>query len=178
MLPRANHRLIDSIIWRVLLPITFVVLLWPIYKYLVGLEHSFQLTFSHGELLICSAILLMEVIIELNYIDSKTTMLYTSKSVALFFVILFIFAFGFLKYQAITAEHDMIKFEIVKTDMIQDEQGATLTLNKLTGFSCLNCSVAIISVIFGVCNFVAIRNKQMTTTLREATGVESDAAEI
>jgi hypothetical protein len=55
-----SERWLDWMIWRTL-PFLFLILLWPIFNYVLQLDHAFERAFSGGEFLLISAMLLLSV---------------------------------------------------------------------------------------------------------------------
>lgn len=97
-------------IWQVGMPLFFIIMSWPISKWIAEVDHAFEKSLSGGDLILFSAMLLMGVMIELSYIRSSEKELENDRvldwiadlALAFAFIVLFLYAVikvDFIKYQ-------------------------------------------------------------------------------
>jgi hypothetical protein len=165
--PLPQIQLVESIFWKVFFPFVCIFALWPIY-YLSDLGHPFQRTFAHGELLVYSTILMIEVYIGVSHIEKKSTGMLIIQNFALLASFGFLLFFGFLKFQAILVENSVIKFEL-GNDLVNAESFGL----KLIRLSCINCSVAVLSSLFSILIFVKIRNAEFGAAINSLQSTPS-----
>lgn len=130
---RAEHA-VGFFFLKVILPFVILMVMWPIYRYIIGLDHAFGKAFAHGDLLIFAALLLMEVAQEskeTNALLADDAMPRLSHAVVGYLAItvsfLLIFILGVIKYDVVSRE------------------GAD-DVRRFVAYSCLSCSVAICAV--------------------------------
>lgn len=135
-----DRRMLDWMFSRVFLPFAILILMWPIYKYFLDLPYPFERAFSHGDLLIFSALILLESASEGEYTHAQSLGMGLARRAAWALAISFVLVFGFMKYSVILKEELLAK---------TTEASMTLLLtHKMRAFSCLNCTIAVVSVLF------------------------------
>lgn len=87
-----NQRIQVLLIWKLLVPLSLLLVVFLTYALMLGDKHPFQRTFGHGDLLIFSVLILIEAAIELKSINSRYYKLLAVCAV------LSIFFFGIIKY--------------------------------------------------------------------------------
>src|SRR5437764_248684 len=95
-------RMREWFLWKVVLPFLFLLLMWPVYRLAMHRADAYEKAFAHGELLIFSALVLIEIGIEMKYSDTSAENLWTD--LARIAAIILIFMFGFLHYAVIIDE--------------------------------------------------------------------------
>jgi Sec-independent protein translocase protein TatA len=178
-----DQRMIDWLVWKVLLPLTIIVFIWPAYKYVAEFDHPFERAFAHGDLLIFSALVLIEATIEGERQHGHRRLMRTGLQVLKVVAIAFIFFFGFIKYDVMVRERTAAQAEaqaaVKKVEAEQRRQAqeqpaqpplaevlqaeAQLAesskaaeehlMTKMLAYSYFNCTVAAVSVIFSVFAF-------------------------
>lgn len=144
----------DWLVWQVFIPLALIFLIWPIEKYIVESTFPFQLAFAFGDLLLYSALLLFGLTVQVKQIQAEerdkffkpgfNLMLEFAKAAA----VLFIFLFGFIKY-------DMINNDYFKTN---PQPGKTMA------FSLFSWSVTIVSIMFSIYIHTKINQELYQTT--------------
>ncbi|MFL6274462.1 MAG: hypothetical protein ACJ74G_04560 [Blastocatellia bacterium] len=154
-----DERMVNWIIWKVIAPFGLLLLIYPIYKYIIHMPDSpFAKAFAHGDFLIFSALVLIEVAIEYKHVLGAEAQMATLPfkvfmeivRVAAFFLI---FLFGFMKYDVVTHE-------------LEPDH------SKLLGYSFFSCSVAIFSVLFSLYVFWKITHLNTQKRLESAKHLE------
>ncbi len=97
-----NYLLKYWLILEVIIPISMLVLIWPISKLLISLQHSFYRVFSAADLIPFSALLVLgvkrEIESSIRFNELKKTNLENYNLLSLALPILILFIYGFLKY--------------------------------------------------------------------------------
>jgi hypothetical protein len=138
-----NQHLQTICIWKIAIPFLLLVILFPIYILIVKVQFPFERAFAHGELLIFSALVLIEAAVELKRAEVGFDELLRG------FALLAIFLFGFMKYQAIQQEPHL-------------EKGEVEAVSQMFAFSFFNCAVALFAVAASVYAFLqAVRHENI-----------------
>jgi hypothetical protein len=138
-----NEHLQTVCIWKVFVPFLLIILIYPIFLIIVKVHHPFERAFAHGELLIFSALILIEAAVELK----RARLGYDELLRALAMITIFIF--GFMKYEALQQERHL---ETENLDAI----------NQLFAFSFFNCAVAAFAIAVSIYSFLqAIRTENI-----------------
>jgi len=136
-----NQHLQTICIWKVVVPFLLLMFIYPIYILIVKVHYPFERAFAHGELLVFSALILIEAAVELK----RAQLGYDEVLRGL--ALLVIFLFGFVKYQAMQQEPRL-------------ETGDAEAISQLFAFSFFNCTVAIFAVAASIYAFLyAIRSE-------------------
>jgi hypothetical protein len=146
-----NEHLQTICIWKVVVPFLLLMILFPVYILIVKVHYPFERAFAHGELLIFSALILIEAAVELKRAQVGFDELLRG------FALLAIFLFGFMKYQAIQQEPHL-------------EKGEVEAISQMFAFSFFNCTVAIFAVAASMYAFLhAVRSEN----IKKVQGLEN-----
>jgi hypothetical protein len=137
-----NKHLQTICVWKVIVPFFLIIIIYPIFLFIVkDVHYPFQRSFAHGELLIFSALLLIEAAVELGRAELGYDELL--RAVALFVILLY----GFMKFQTMTQEPKLERQDID-------------AVNQLFAFSFFNCTVALCAVAGSLYSFLlAVRGE-------------------
>jgi hypothetical protein len=94
---RSRDRLRNWCIWKVLLPLGLLALLWPVNAIILGLPHAFESAFAHGELLIFSVLILLEAAVEGEHLRRQSQWFQAALGVTKVSAFFVLFIFGFIK---------------------------------------------------------------------------------
>ena len=126
--------LIKWIVCKVIIPLVVILIIWPIYYYALQLGHPFEEAFGHADLLIFSALILTEAVIE----GERTLMqdwrfqLARHTGLILAFVALILFV--------------VVKFDVMRTENSPNP-------DKLYFYSCIGWFMALLSAIISIYSF-------------------------
>lgn len=154
-----GKRIVDWVGWKIFLPLALIVGFWPIYSAL-GMEHSYQKACAPGELLIFSALILIEVAIEGQSLRDAGLGLHVLRTVAIILGMLLMALLAVFKLQAAQLE------------------GAAVpgSAEKLWTYSTFGCAVAATSILVGFITFCTTINKELGVrhfAQEEAQGADS-----
>lgn len=126
-------------IWKAVVPAVLLTALWPIYTYILALPHAFQRAFAHGDFLLLSALLMLELTVEGDHVarQKMSFRFLAAGSKAAAFVLMFVY--GFVKYDVVTQEARLA------AAALNPDIEATI-LDKLRAYSCFNCSVMLCAI--------------------------------
>ncbi|MEN3330001.1 MAG: hypothetical protein V7638_4808 [Acidobacteriota bacterium] len=137
-----NQHMQTVCIWKIFVPFLLIILIYPIFTIIVKVHHPFQRAFAHGELLIFSALILIEAAVELK----RARLGYDELLRGIAMIIIFLF--GFMKYQAMQQEQHL------ETDLD--------AINQLFAFSFFNCTAAAFAITVSIYAFLqAIRSEKI-----------------
>jgi hypothetical protein len=157
-----DRRMLDWMFSRVLLPFAILILMWPIYKYFLDLPHPFERAFAHGDLLIFSALILFDSASEGQYTHAQGLGMGFARRAAWVLAISFVLIFGFMNYSVILKEELLAK---------ATESSVTALLTyKMRAFSCLNCTIAVVSVLFSAFAYWKNIDLEKTEMFRSLAG--------
>src|SRR5215216_3026411 len=130
---RIDPRVLNWCAWKVFIPLLFIFLLWPL-AHLIKMDYPFQEAFKHGDLLIFSALILIEAAVEGEGIQSSTLWDQISEMASKAFAFFCIFVFAVVKFDVMTQEknHSL------------DYEG------KLFAYSLFGWTTAIVAVIISI----------------------------
>jgi hypothetical protein len=137
-----NPHLQTICIWKVLVPFLFIIVIYPIFVFVANdVNHPFERAFAHGELLVFSALILIEAAVELR----RAKIGYDEVLRAL--SLLPIMFYGFIKYKTMLQEPKMEHEDIA-------------AIKQLFLFSFFNCAVAVFAVTGSIYSFLqAVRSE-------------------
>lgn len=144
-------------LWKVLFPLFLILIIYPTYALLLKVDYPFQRAFAHGDLLIFSALIMVEAAIELK--ESKSNYDEPLRFVAMLTMVIF----GLVKYGAMLREPhlhttglEMMTPEVA-SHVVREAHEAAM---ELKAFSFFNCAVAACAVSGSIYAFVhAVRHK-------------------
>jgi hypothetical protein len=140
-----NRLFINWIGWKVLLPLMLISILWPLIHFILEIPHSFGRAFAHGDLLIFSALVLMEAATEGEQNQDQTMTMEVVRIIAKILAIVFIVGFVATKADILRKENELAITAV--------PGGHDLLAKKMMAYSCLNCTVALVSVLSSVLLF-------------------------
>lgn len=150
-------RAVNWCIWKALLPVFLLGLLWPVYGVILKLPHPFQRAFCHGDLLVVAALILIEASLEGDHIEKQSGTFRLWCNIGRLIAVLLIFLFGFMKYDAILQESALARAAVVDQWQI---------LDKLRVYACFNCSVAVVSLVASFLTFAVVVDLERSEELR------------
>jgi hypothetical protein len=136
-----NIKLYNWTALKVILPLLVLFLIYPLCGFTLDLDHPFQRAFQHGDLLVFSALILVEAAFELESSNLRDSGIHLVQLIAMMLAIFSIFT-----------------FVAVKFDVLRNEEAAHLNLIqnywlKMGVYACLGWCTAILS---GVATVYAI----------------------
>lgn len=144
-------------LWKVFFPLFLILIIYPLYAVFLKIDHPFQRAFAHGDLLIFSALILVEAAIELKEAKSRYD------EVLRFVAMVVMVVFGMVKYGAMLREPHLHQ---AAAGTLSPEAAATLgraaheAAVELNAFSFFNCAVAACAVAASLYAFLhAVRRK-------------------
>lgn len=138
-----GKRIIDWLSWKVLLPLVLIVGFWPLYSVL-GMADPFPKACAPGELLIFSALILIEVAIEGESLGEASLWLHSIRRLAILLGIILVIPLAVFKLQAAQLEG-------------AGQPGAA---EKLWAYSTFGCAVAAASIVFSFVTFCITVNRE------------------
>jgi hypothetical protein len=145
-----NQHLQTICVWKVFVPFLLIILIYPIFLIVVRVHHPFERAFAHGELLIFSALILIEAAVELKRAQLGYDELLRAGAM------LTIFIFGFMKYEAMQQEPHL---------ETQNVAVAAAAVSQLFAFSFFNCVVAMFAIAVSIFAFLKSVNNENTETI-------------
>jgi len=140
-----NRVFANWIAWKVALPLLLILSIYALIRFILEIPDPFGKAFAHGDLLIFSALVLLEAATEGEYVVDENTKKMVVRIIAKIFAILLIVVFVATKSDVLNKENQL--FSQFTTD------GHLLLAKKMVAYSCLNCTVALVSVIGSVLMF-------------------------
>jgi hypothetical protein len=154
-----NQHLQTICLWKVFFPLFLIVLIYPLYALFLKIDHPFQRAFSHGDLLIFSALIMIEAAIELR--EAKSNYDEPLRFVAMATMVVF----GIVKYGAMLREP---RLNTDNLSVLGPEAAASAArlaqdaATELRAFSFFNCAVAACAVAGSLYAFLqAVRYKNI-----------------
>lgn len=147
-------------LWKVFFPLFLILIIYPLYAVFLKIDHPFQRAFAHGDLLIFSALILVEAAIELKEVKSRYDELLR------FVAMLMMVVFGMVKYGAMIREphlHESAAAGMPPEAAAAVGQVASEAAAELSAFSFFNCAVAACAVAASLYAFLhAVRRKSVS----------------
>jgi hypothetical protein len=144
-------------LWKVFFPLFLILIIYPVYAFFLKVDHPFQRAFAHGDLLIFSALVMVEAAVELKEVRSRYDELL--RFVAMSAIVIF----GFVKYGAMLRESNLHHGDVsglapeAAAAAVRAAHEAAVDLH---AFSFFNCAVAACAVIISLYSFLhAVRKK-------------------
>ena len=131
------------VVWQIVMPLCFIAVSWPICKWIKGINYAFEKTFSGGDLLLFSALLLIGVYVELfqPIILNEEPQRYKN----LFRVMTAILAFGVL----MLFMHAVLKFDFIEYDFSKAGKTIDLKIRVFAYFSMVCTFFSVCLAIYG-----------------------------
>lgn len=139
-----NARAVNWWLWKVMVPAGLIAALWPVYQWVLSLPHAFQRAFAHGDFVLLSALILLELTVESEQLAWQRLSFRAVAGSGKAGAVILMFVYGFIKYDV-----------IIQESRLPGAKGAALQsaiLAKLRAYACFNCSVIVLAV--GACAFV------------------------
>ena len=155
-----DRRMLDWLFSRVFLPFLILMLMWPIYKWFFDLQYPFERAFAHGDLLIFSALILLESATEAEYAPFQSVRMGIARRLAWLFAIACVLTFGFMKYSVMLKEAQL-------------PSNPESVIGRMKAFSCLNCTIAIVSILFSAFAYWKNTDLEKTGVLRKLSEPET-----
>jgi hypothetical protein len=90
-------KVLKWVIYKVVAPLLVILIIWPVYGFSLGIKHSFEEAFSHGDLLIFSALILIEAFIEVEYNFVRDWRFHLGRDTALVLAVVALILFAVVK---------------------------------------------------------------------------------
>lgn len=172
-----NRLFLNWIGWKVIFPLLVIIALWPLIYYLLDSHHSFGEAFAHGDLLVFSALVLLEAATEGEYGKKPSFKVEIVRLAARILAIFFIAIFILLKYDLLRREHEMLNILSTLHELTDSAAAQRMDssfnkahgelFNKMRGYSCLNCTVALVSVVGSILLFWINVDREKRESLEE-----------
>lgn len=152
-----DHHLQTICLWKVLFPLFLILIIYPLYAFFLKIDHPFQRAFAHGDLLIFSALVMVEAAVELKEVKSRYDELLRFVAMATIVI------FGIVKYGAMLREPHLHQANV--NGLTPEAAAATVrateeAITDLSAFSFFNCAVAAFAVAVSLYAFLhAVRSK-------------------
>lgn len=153
-------RTVNWCLWKAAIPALFVAGLWPFYRFVLTLEHPFPRAFAHADFILFSAILLLEIGAESDGAALTPRGIRIGSAVARAVAVLFMPMYWVIK-------HDVLLQEDVLARIKPPSPQYAGALDKLRGYACFSCTVAIISLIVAALLAIALLEHHKAEELRE-----------
>ena len=127
-------RMIKWSVYKVFIPLAVMLIIWPIYYYALEIDQPFAKAFTHAELLIFSALLLTEAVIEGEHTLVADWRFQLGRHVTLLLAFL-----------------ALILFVVVKFDVMRNENSPNP--DKMYFYSCVGWGMAVLSALISVYSF-------------------------
>jgi hypothetical protein len=150
-------------VWKIVVPGAMLLLVWPVYAFVLSVKHPFQRAFAHGDLLIFAAMVLLEAAVEAEQVRRAGWLFRAGRQLAKAFAVIIIFLFGFIRYDV----------TVLDPELAHDSLGV---VKKLTGYSCFNSSVALVAVMASLLSFWSSAGREKEELLERIGGGEEDRA--
>ena len=152
----SSERLRNWCIWKVVLPLGMLALFYPLYRYVLELEHPFQRAFAHGDLILFSVLILLEAAIEGEHIRHRGAWFHIGMHLAKVLALFLILTFGFIKTDVMLQE--------IKVNSLENPEPIFL---KLEFYSYLSWIVAAFAVIYSLLAFWSVVAREASERLAE-----------
>jgi hypothetical protein len=143
-------RVLKWTIYKVVTPLLVIFIIWPIYWGSLGIEHPFEKAFTHGDLLIFAALILIETVIEGEGSEVRDFRFHLGRHTAL-----------------VLAVVSLILFTVVKVDIMRSE--ALPVYHKMRFYGGLGWAIAILA---GVLSFYAYSRESYNKVSAKVSSLE------
>lgn len=158
----SSERLRNWCIWKVVLPLGMLALFYPMYRFVLELEHPFERAFAHGDLILFSVLILLEAAVEGEHIRKQGAWFHLRLHLAKVAAILLILIFGFVKTDVMLQE-----------SKIGDISSHADVFRKFLVYSYFNWLVALVAVIYSLFSFWTVVGKEHSERLENIARVNT-----
>lgn len=125
--------------WKVVLPLLLILSIYGLIRFILEIPEPFGRAFAHGDLLVFSALVLLEAATEGEHLQKETTRSMAMRLGARILAILLIVGFIATKSDVLYKENQLL--------INPNAAGHEKLTNKMLAYSLLNCGVALFSVV-------------------------------
>jgi len=143
--------------WKVIVPAVLFLMFWVFYEWVFELPHAFQKAFAPGDLLLFSALVLMEVTVETDSHMARTEMGGWMPQLIRGFAVCVLVAFGVLKYHVIIIEPHLME---------KSGPESAHVLKKMSEYALLNCMVALFAIAYSIRAFSTAAEQETAEWVR------------
>ena len=111
----------DWAVWQVSMPLFFILVSWPISRWVAEVDHAFEKSLSGGDLILFSAMLLLGIVVEFSQIRLSEERLQTDEALERTACFALVFAVGLLFLYAVV-KFDFIKYQFPVAGTAVDEK--------------------------------------------------------
>ena len=132
--------------FEVLVPVLFVISIWPISHHIIGLEHPFERALSSADLLPLGALILIGIIIEVSFdekINNNNFLFSPIMVLGCVMALLLLFVYGFMKAESFS-------FDISKIGTPEDDGRMSLFSDISLLSITASCIYAILIKLYGI----------------------------
>jgi hypothetical protein len=134
-----NRLFVNWFGWKVALPFLLILSIYGLIRFILEIPDPFARAFAHGDLLIFSALVLLEAATEGEHLGKETTMMMVIRIAARILAILLIVGFIATKSDILFKENQLF--------VVPSPHGHELLAKKMFAYSLCNCTVALVSVV-------------------------------
>lgn len=131
--------------WKVVLPLLLILSIYVLIRFILEIPEPFSRAFAHGDLLVFSALVLLEAATEGEQFQKETTRMMALRLGARILAILFIVGFVATKSDILYKENQLL--------MNPSPAGHEKLASKMHAYSWFNCCVALFSVVGSILFF-------------------------
>jgi len=129
-------RMLNWCLWKALVPALLIFGLFPLYRYIITLEHPFQRAFAHGELILFGSILLFEIGVDTEGGAHRPWRLILTTSVVRAIAFVLMPVYWLIKHDVIVKEERLAKLSNQTAEYVA-------IVEKLRNYACMSCTVAV-----------------------------------
>jgi hypothetical protein len=165
-----EKRMREWLIFKVFVPFVFLIIIWPITLLKsVSVAEAFHEAFAHCELLVFSALVFIEIGIEINYLNSRVRDGFNwwpdvARGMSLITIVLY----GVLVTLVIGFSHEDTTSAALTVHGLPNDPYAHPHHNQLIWVSVFAFSMAIISVAMSVYAFCKVKHLEVERRVRQA----------
>jgi hypothetical protein len=156
----SKERLTNWCIWKVLLPLLMLGLLYPMYRFVLEIDHPFARAFAHGDLILFSILVLLEAAVEGEHIKNHGSLFQMGLGGARVTAILLMCVYGFVKADVMKKEHEVVSATAQVAPAIE----------KMAQYSYFAWGVTGFAVVYSLGTFLAVMAKERRERLAALAG--------
>jgi hypothetical protein len=134
-----NRLFVNWIGWKVVLPLLLILSIYVLIRFILEIPEPFGRAFAHGDLLIFSALVLLEAATEGEHLQRETTKVMAVRVAVRILAILLIGGFIATKSDVLYKENQLL--------LQPNVAGQEKLSSKMLAYSWFNCGVALFSVV-------------------------------